>query len=159
MGFKRSKNELFTQMVDYFYRSKKDPSDVGDEVLKKDLSSGLNRIISIIKQQEKDFLLPMFTDMGLVKNVSGNNKKFLESIARHLLSEGEKVTRLTLNTDIIQNDIKILIASMKKKEQLKLQFSILLEHYIKEREEIGWTSANIKKEELINYVRQSLKNI
>lgn len=28
-GFKRNKKELFTQMVDYFYRSKKDPSDFG----------------------------------------------------------------------------------------------------------------------------------
>jgi molybdopterin converting factor small subunit len=27
--FKRSKKELFSQMVDYFYRSKKDPEDWG----------------------------------------------------------------------------------------------------------------------------------
>ena len=35
--FGRSKKELFGQMVDYFYRSKKDPEDWGDEALKRTL--------------------------------------------------------------------------------------------------------------------------
>src|SRR5690606_19495396 len=66
-SFRRSKKELFCQMVDYFYRSKKDHSDFGDELLKKELSSGISRILSFIRQQEKDFLLPLFTDTGVKK--------------------------------------------------------------------------------------------
>ena len=66
----RSKKELFCQIVDYFYRSKKDPSDFGDEMLKKELSSGISHILSFIRQQEKDFLLPLFTDTGVLKTVS-----------------------------------------------------------------------------------------
>src|SRR5690606_31253613 len=41
----RTKRELFMQMVDYFYKSKKDPADLNDEVLKKELSNGINRIL------------------------------------------------------------------------------------------------------------------
>jgi len=41
----RTKRELFMQMVDYFYKSKKDPADLNDEVLKKELSSGISRIL------------------------------------------------------------------------------------------------------------------
>jgi len=41
----RTKRMLIIQMVDYFYKSKKDPADLNDEVLKKELSSGVNRIL------------------------------------------------------------------------------------------------------------------
>ena len=58
----RSKQELFGQMVDYFYKSKKDPGDLNDELLKKELGQGINRIISFIKTQEKDALTPMMAD-------------------------------------------------------------------------------------------------
>jgi hypothetical protein len=58
----RSKQELFGQMVDYFYKSKKDPGDLNDELLKKELGQGINRIISFIKTQEKEALTPMMVD-------------------------------------------------------------------------------------------------
>jgi len=58
----RSKQELFGQMVDYFYKSKKDPADLNDELLKKELGQGINRIISFIKTQEKEALTPMMAD-------------------------------------------------------------------------------------------------
>jgi hypothetical protein len=58
----RSKQELFGQMVDYFYKSKKDPADLNDELLKKELGQGINRIISFIKTQEKEALTPIMAD-------------------------------------------------------------------------------------------------
>jgi hypothetical protein len=58
----RSKQELFGQMVDYFYKSKKNPGDLNDELLKKELGQGINRIISFIKTQEKEALTPMMAD-------------------------------------------------------------------------------------------------
>ncbi len=54
----RSKRQLVMEMVDYFYRSKKDPADLNDEVLKKELSSGVSRILSFIRKQETDLLVP-----------------------------------------------------------------------------------------------------
>jgi hypothetical protein len=75
----RSKQELFGQMVDYFYKSKKDPADLNDELLKKELGQGINRIISFIKTQEKEALTPIMADQreltralaGLHRQVSG----------------------------------------------------------------------------------------
>ena len=58
----RSKQELFGQMVDYFYKSKKDPGDLNDELLKKELGQGINRIISFIKTQEKEALTPIMAE-------------------------------------------------------------------------------------------------
>jgi hypothetical protein len=58
-----SKRDLFIQMVDYFDKSKKDPADLNDDLLKKDISQGINRIISFIKTQEKDTLAPMLAEV------------------------------------------------------------------------------------------------
>jgi hypothetical protein len=63
----RSKQELFGQMVDYFYKSQKDPGDLNDELLKKELGQGINRIISFIKTQERDTLTPMLADQREVQ--------------------------------------------------------------------------------------------
>lgn len=63
----RSKQELFGQMVDYFYKSQKDPADLNDELLKKELGQGINRIISFIKTQEKEALTPMMADQRELK--------------------------------------------------------------------------------------------
>lgn len=46
-----------------------------------------------------------------------------------------------------------------EKEVLKEQFAQLLDDYIHKREEIGWTSSNLKKEKLIAFIRQSIKNL
>ncbi len=47
----------------------------------------------------------------------------------------------------------------KEKEVLKKQFAQLLDDYIYKREEMGWTTSGLKKEELINRIKQSLKNL
>ena len=146
-------------MVDYFYRSKKDPSDFGDELLKKELSSGISRILSFIRQQEKDFLLPLFTDSGVLKTASLRQKEVLEGIGKHLLTESEQTAILTKRSEQIINGLKYLISKQKEKEILKDQFSQLLDYYINQREEMGWTTSSVKKEELIAHVKQSLKNL
>jgi len=158
-SFRRSKKELLCQMVDYFYRSKKDPSDPGDELLKRELSSGISRILSFIRQQEKDFLLPLFTDIGVLKTVSVRQKDVLEGIGKHLLVERAQTSAVARRSEQILNGLKHLVAKQQEKERLKQQFSLLLDHYINQREEMGWTTSGVKKEELIAHVKQSLKNL
>jgi len=158
-NLKRSKKELFCQMVDYFYRSKKDPSDPGDELLKRELSAGINRILSFIRQQEKDFLLPMFTDAAVSKTISLRQKEILEGIGRHLLTESEHTAAVVKRSEQIINGLKHLISKQKEKEILKEQFSQLLDYYIVQREEMGWTTSNVKKEELTAHIKQVLKNL
>lgn len=129
-SFRRSKKELFCQMVDYFYRSKKDPADPDDEILKRELSLGINRILSFIRQQEKDFLLPLFTESGILKTASLKHKELLEGIGRHLLVESEQTAVLTKRSEQIINGLKHLISKQKEKELLKEQFDSLLDYYI-----------------------------
>jgi hypothetical protein len=158
-GLGRSKKELFGQMVDYFYRSKKDPADYGDEILKKELSSGINRILSFIKQQEKDFLLPVFTDTGVLKMAAARHNELLEGIGRHLVGEAEIIKGIVERSDRLLGALRFLTTQKADKDALKQRFSELLEYYISQREEMGWTTAAVKKDELIAHVRQSLKNL
>lgn len=158
-NLKRSKKELFCQMVDYFYRSKKDPADPGDEMLKRELSSGISRILSFIRQQEKDFLLPVLSDTANLKTVSSRQMEILEGIARHLLAESEKTAVLASGSQQFINGIKYLISKQKEKELLKEQFSQLLDYYITQREEMGWTKSVVKKEELIAHIKHSIKSL
>jgi len=73
----RSKQELFGQMVDYFYKSQKDPGDLNDEMLKKELGQGINRIISFIKTQEKEALTPIMADQRqLLRNLTTLHEQF-----------------------------------------------------------------------------------
>ena len=158
-NLRRSKKELFCQMVDYFYRCKKDPSDAGDEILKKELSSGISRIIAFIRQQEKDFLLPLFSDTAILKNASNNQKDLLEKMEHYLIEENKQTSILTKQNLQITNALKYLMSKQKEKQVLKEQFIQLLDNYIYKREEMGWTTSGLKKEELVNRIKQSLKNL
>lgn len=159
VNLRRSKKEVFCQMVDYFYRSKKDPADPGDEMLKRELSSGISRIVSFIRQQEKDFLLPLFSDTANLKTVFSRQVEILEGVGRHLLAESEKNAVFAARSEKILNGMKYLISKQKEKELLKEQFSQLLDYYVSQREEMGWGTAGAKKEELMTRVKKSLQNL
>lgn len=60
----RSKRLVFTQMVDYFYRSKKDPTDLNDELLKNTILKGQKEYIGFIKTQEAELLIPIKRDVA-----------------------------------------------------------------------------------------------
>lgn len=105
----RSKQELFGQMVDYFYKSKKDPGDLNDELLKKELGQGINRIISFIKTQEKEALTPIMADgRELQRNLTflmGQVHRFFnvdpKNIARGFYLDSQR-ERAKENTDLVQ---------------------------------------------------------
>jgi hypothetical protein len=158
-SFRRSKKELFCQMVDYFYRSKKDPADSGDEVLKKELSAGINRILSFIKQQEKDYLLPVSTGTDILKMAASRQINFLENIGKNLATESLKTKQLVEYSHNLARELKIIAAGQVEKEALKQRFSELMEYYIQQREEMGWVTSAIKKEELITHVRKMIKQL
>jgi C-terminal processing protease CtpA/Prc len=62
--FGRNKLLLFNQMVDYFHKTSKDPSDISDELLKKMLAKSHDTYTSFIKAQEKILLIPMRQDVS-----------------------------------------------------------------------------------------------
>lgn len=78
----RTKREVVMQMVDYFYKSKKDPADLNDEVLKKELSSGISSILSFIRKQEGDMLVPMYSAMEELMAIAKAQSPLLRNIGK-----------------------------------------------------------------------------
>ena len=55
---------LFDKMVDYFHRTKKDPSDIKDELLKNSFAKSHKAYTSFIKTQETLLSILMKEAMG-----------------------------------------------------------------------------------------------
>jgi len=151
----RTKRMLVIQMVDYFYKSKKDPADLNDEVLKKELSSGVNRILSFIRKQESDLLVPIYSMSSELITMT----KLLGSISK-VIAEGQLKGNSANNENLeqikmIDNQLKQLMTKVGEKDTLKSNFSKILEHYITQRETLGWPVSAARKEELAKQVRQA----
>ncbi len=71
----RSKMLLLEQMVDYFYRTKKDPIDLNDEMLKNSILKNAQNQIAFLKTQEKIFLFPLNEKIGEVLEQQGEEHK------------------------------------------------------------------------------------
>lgn len=155
----RTKRELVIQMVDYFYKSKKDPADLHDEMLKKELSSGISRILSFIRKQEGDLLVPIYSmasELSTLAKLQGTvTKAIAEAQLKGNTAVGESVSHLKL----LDSDLKRLIVALAEKDKLKSGFRKILEHYIAQRETLGWPVSAAKKEELAKQVRQALENL
>lgn len=159
LKFGRTKILFFTQMIDYFYKSKKDPSDLNDEVLKKEIASGINRIISFLRTQEKEFLLPGFTDTSQLLKITGNHTKYLNDINGYLPKAELQGKEILNHIALLDKAIAKTQMNLNDKAGLKNQFKKILDYYINHRETLGWTASNAKKEELQSHVRQSLQNL
>lgn len=155
----RTKKLFFIQMVDYFYKSKKDPSDLNDEVLKKELINGVSRIIAFIRRQENDFLMPTFTDITNLITVANAHTKFLTGISQYLLKDEEQTKQILMRMALQDKAIAKTQNHLNDKASLKLSFKQILEYYISQRESFGWPVSAVKKEELQAHVRQSLANL
>lgn len=155
----RPKKIVIIQMVDYFYRSKKDPLDLSDELLKKELVNGNNKIIGFIRRQESDFLLPVFTTSEALNTVAKEHTKYFKSIWEQIIEGAKKIDQLSLRIGGIEKGIQKVQSHMEEKILLKAKFSRILEYYINQRESFGWPVSPNKKEELQNHVRRSLENL
>jgi hypothetical protein len=154
--FGRSQRQLFMQMVEYFYRSGKDPLDVGDEQLKKTLSRNHDAYVSFIKSQEKVLLIPMRTEMErMIKNqeqiVSFFNEQVLK--ANKSLLEHQQVQTKDINESA--KIIKVLYEDREIKRTLQQKFLTILDAYIKNRENLGSFKTR-EKEELAELARRQV---
>lgn len=155
----RNKRLVFMQMVDYFYHSKKDPIDLSDELLKKELANGINRVLSFVKRQEGDFLLPIFTDTASLTIIVKEHTTYFKAIGQYLADNEENTKELGKRMVSLDQAIGKTQKYLDEKSVLKLRFKKILEYYINRRESLGWPVSNAKKEELQLQVRQSLENI
>lgn len=146
----RTKRQVFMQMVDYFYKSKKDPSDLNDEFLKNALMKSHKDYIGFIRKQEEILLIPIKTDMERVAESQDEIiQRFDAQIAKanaNLLSNQNELVRKFRETDALMETIR---KTQRSKELLKAQFLYILDSYIKSRDAFGMMTPGREKEELI----------
>ena len=155
----RTKRKLVMEMVDYFYRSKKDPADLNDEVLKKELSSGVNRILSFIRKQETDLLLPLYSMLDELGAVNKQQSGLIDLISDEQQKSSEFLKMNTEYLGSLDKVLKKIFLGITQRQELKDGFRKILEHYIAQRETLGWSVSAAKKEELAKQVREALDKL
>ncbi|QTE41502.1 BfmA/BtgA family mobilization protein [Mucilaginibacter rubeus] len=142
----RTKRQVFIQMVDYFYKSKKDPIDLNDELLKNALMKNHQQYIGFIKSQENMLLIPMKTEMD---RVSVSQGQIIERFNTQILKANTDLLNNQHTQDGKLNAIGIIMDTMQKglksKEALKSQFLHILDGYIRSRDAFGMMTSGRKR--------------
>lgn len=154
----RSQRVVFSQMVDYFYRSKKDPVDFNDELLKTTIVKGQKDAVGFIRTQEKELLIPMKRDMTIMIE---SQKKLIDCFNNQVLAQNnsllQKQQEQAAKFSGYDQLMKLISSRMDTKESLKREFSLILDNYIKIRDSYGMMTSGKEKEELANGARYQLK--
>ena len=156
----RNKRLVFLQMVDYFYRSKKDPLDVNDELLKNTLLKNHKDYIGFFKTQETDLLIPTKRE---VDRMIQSQKKLLDYFNDHIIGDNEKLLKNQqgqVNKFSRMEDMMSLISTkLDTKEKLKNEFIYILENYIRARDSFTIMTSGREKEELMNKTMQLVNHL
>ncbi len=161
----RDKRIVFQQMVDYFYKSKKDPLDLNDELLKNTLLKQHKDYIGFIKTQEQDLLVPIKRE---VERMIDSQKQVLDNFNNQVTNANKKIIHdqeQMLNHQLTQAGrfkatdemIQMVHGRLSTKDHLKKQFTLILEGYIKGREAIKMMSSSKDKEELMEHAREQIR--
>lgn len=154
-----SKRVLLVRMVEYFYRTKKDPADINDELLKNTLSKSHKTYMSFIKAQEDLLLIPMKQDMEkMIANQRDIVKYFNEQVLGANRTLLERHADLQKSNKEAEKLIRAIYSSMEQKERLKGKFMNILSVYVKVREELGSFKGR-EKEELLEHTKRQIENL
>lgn len=155
----RSKRELFSQMVDYFYKNKKDPTDLNDDLLKNTLIKSHKTYVGFIKNQEDLLLIPMKEAMD---KMLGNQKDIVRFFNEQVLGANKSMLKHQLSLEekfaASAQLMRTLQAQLETKATLKVKMLQILNAYIKGREELGSFKAR-EKEELADRVRGHVESL
>ena len=155
----RTKRQLVIEMVDYFYKSKKDPADLNDEVLKKELSRGINRIISFFRIQESEFHIPILSITTEIANATQSIQEEIKKLLDQQIGINTTVSQNLARQKVIEDLLEKVLMGFLGKEKLKSAFRKILEDYIAQRETIGWATSSAKKDELVKHVRAAVDKL
>ncbi|RZM18680.1 MAG: hypothetical protein EOO88_40085 [Pedobacter sp.] len=154
---------VFAQMVDYFFRSKKDPLDINDELLKNTLLRQHKDYIGFIKTQENDLLIPIKREMDRMTGNQRDINNILKELEKRsvtlasgqgeLLSAGKNYGSKLSNTDEVLKKILVMLSTG---EQLKKRFRYILGTYIKSRDAFGIMTPAKEKEDLIRITKNQI---
>ncbi|WP_286778681.1 MULTISPECIES: BfmA/BtgA family mobilization protein [Sphingobacterium] len=159
----RSKRLVFSQMVEYFHRSKKDPLDVNDELLKNTLLKQHKDYIGFIRTQENDLLIPIKREVDRMTRSQKNIVDFFNGQQKHnkvvLEVDRDMLAGQKGLTDIVKmalGSLDGISASLATKESLKEQFRYILETYIRTRDSFGMMTSAKEKDELVRSTRKQI---
>ena len=154
----RSKMLLLEQMVDYFYRTKKDPMDLNDEMLKNSILKNAQNQIAFLKTQEKIFLFPLNEKIGEVLEQQGEILEVLdEQVLQANQLQGEEHKKQLQHLSDIYHLLKTMNNRMDVKAHLKHKFLYILDNYINMREKISGFLSGKEKEELISETKRQVE--
>lgn len=154
----RSKRQVLSQMIAYFYRNKKDPTDLNDELLKNTILKGQKEYIGFIKRQEADLLMPIKREATSIVELLN---KMVFAFNSQVLKYNEQVLSNQTNQSKGLSSVYQTLGDIEKKVEAKAtlkQKSVnILNRYIRERESLGLMSSGREKEELANKARRELE--
>lgn len=155
-----TKLAFFINMVDYFYKSKKHPKDLNDEMLKNAINKKTDNIISFIKTQEQDILIPLKKNAEKMLLIQGG---LVDHFNKHIVrfNDEQRATYQTQTNQIakIVQYLQTIDRLQYDKSALKDKFSFILETYIKAREQMGMMTKQVEKDNLVEQVRTQLKSL
>ena len=154
----RTKRQVFIQMVDYFYKSKKDPVDLNDELLKNALMKNHQQYIGFIKAQENMLLIPLKTEMDRVSQSQGKIiDRFNSEVLKHNVDVLNNLQSHAKAFGEVARVMDAILKVMKSKETLKEQFLFILDGYIRSREAFGMMTPGREKDELIAITKEQIR--
>lgn len=152
--------EFFIAMVDYFYKSKKDPRDLNDELLKKELVKRSDNIIGFIRTLEDQLLRPLVKSFERIMTSLGMIVKYFnDHILTHNKEQKEAYTKQQSILQRVDTSIRNIETAQFTKDVTKRKCLEILEFYIKHREAMGMMTKQVDKDSLIQNVRQQMKNV
>lgn len=154
----RTKRQLFIQMVDYFYKSKKDPADLNDEMLKNTLMKNHQQYIGFIRTQENMLLVPIKT---LVDRIGESQRQVIDRFNTEVLQHNVEVLNNQHAQATVFNELgrlmEAILQSGKSRELLKAQFMSILDGYIRSRDAFTMITPGREKEELIAATKEQVR--
>jgi len=149
----REKRTIFRQMVEYFYRTKKDPADINDELLKNTLIKNHDTYVRFIRAQEDKILIPVKTDVdrminAQIKIIDSFNNQVLKANRDLLAGQAQQATET-------ERLLKILTDKLDSKENLKLKFLYILNYYSK----ASLSASTKEREALLQETRQHISKL
>ncbi|MES2064630.1 MAG: BfmA/BtgA family mobilization protein [Bacteroidota bacterium] len=155
-----TKLDFFIYMVDYFYKSKKDPRDLNDELLKNAINKKTDNIIAFIRTQEQELLIPTKKDS---ERMIASQLKIINFFNQQVIKyndEQKAAYKVQLqNISKIADFLTKLDATQIESKNLKAKFKVILEYYISTREQMGMMTKQVEKDALIQNVRQQVNNL
>ncbi len=124
-----SKFRFFNLMVEYFYRTRKDPADVNDEVLKKTMLKNHDTYVRFIRAQEDRILIPLSVEMGRmvasqIKIIDSFNNQVLK--ANRDIIAGQQAHSLQ-----VEKMAGLFSERLDDRDSMKQKFRYILNHFYK----------------------------